>query len=190
MASRRETVARAARGVNACPRRTTPWHHRVMHPHARVIQTFYDAFGRRDAEGMIGCYTPDVTFSDAVFVGLGPREARGMWRMLAARAKDLRLEASGIDADDTSGRAHWEAWYTFSATGRAVHNVIDATFTFRDGKIAQHRDAFDPWRWARQALGVPGLVLGAPGARALIRRNARKGLDAYLRDNPTAGDPV
>jgi hypothetical protein len=27
---------------------------------------------------------------------------------------------------DARGMASWEAWYTFSATGRRVHNKIDA----------------------------------------------------------------
>ena len=39
-----------------------------------------------------------------------------------------------------TGRAHWEADYTFSSTGRKVHNVIDATFEFEGGLIRAHRD--------------------------------------------------
>ena len=56
--------------------------------------------------------------------------------------------------------AHWEAMYTFSQTGRKVHNKIDAKFEFKDGLIIKHTDDFDLHNWAKQALGFKGLVLG------------------------------
>ena len=80
--------------------------------------------------------------------------------------------ASEIEADATSGRAHWDATYTYSATGRRVVNKIDATFAFRDGRITRHHDRFDLHRWARQALGLDGSLLGwAPP----VQRDARPG---------------
>ncbi len=76
-------------------------------------------------------------------------------------AKHSKLEYSGIEADANSGRAHWEAHYIFSATGRTVHNIIDGTFTFTpDGLIATHRDRFNFWHWSRRALGLPGRAAG------------------------------
>ncbi len=48
----------------------------------------------------------------------------------------------------------------FSQTGRPVVNDVQATFRFQDGLIAEHHDDFDFHRWARQALGLPGLLLG------------------------------
>ncbi len=152
-----------------------------MHPNAQTIETFYTCFGKRDAEGMVACYAPDVVFSDPVFPDLKGAEACGMWRMLAERAKDLRLEVSGISADDTTGHAHWEAYYTFSQTGGKVHNRIDATFTFREGKIVRHQDQFDLRAWAGMALGLKGKLLGwLPQVQGAIRANADKGLRAYL----------
>lgn len=155
--------------------------HGPMHDNARTIETFYTSFGKRDAEGMIACYAPDVEFSDPVFPALRGDEARSMWRMLTARASDLRVEATDISADDASGRAHWDAWYTFSQTGQKVHNRIDATFTFRDGKIVRHTDRFDLRAWAGMALGWKGKLLGwAPPVQRAIRANADKGLRAYM----------
>lgn len=61
-----------------------------------------------------------------------------MWQMLCERGKDLDITVSGIHADAHRGKAHWEARYAFSATGRKVHNKIDATFQFADGKILKH----------------------------------------------------
>jgi ketosteroid isomerase-like protein len=152
-----------------------------VHPNAKTIETFYTCFGRRDAEGMIALYAPDVAFSDPVFTKLAGEEVFAMWRMLAERAKDIRIEASGIDADDTQGRAHWEAYYTFSQTGGKVHNRIDASFVFRDGKIARHTDSFDLRAWAGMALGLKGKLLGwLPQVQGAIRRNADTGLRAYI----------
>jgi ketosteroid isomerase-like protein len=152
-----------------------------VHPNAQTLETFYLSFGRRDAEGMVALYTPDVEFSDAVFTSLKGIEVFSMWRMLTERAKDLRVEASGITADDATGRAHWDAYYTFSATGRQVHNRIDASFTFRDGKIARHTDRFDLHAWAGMALGLKGKLLGwLPPVQASIRKTADAGLRAYM----------
>jgi ketosteroid isomerase-like protein len=154
----------------------------MTHPNAQAIQDFYAAFARRDAEGMIARYAPDVRFSDAVFTKLQGEEVFSMWRMLAERAKDLRVEASDIDADDATGRAHWEAWYTFSATGQPVHNRIDARFVFKDGKIVEHTDTFDLRVWAGMALGWKGKLLGwLPPVQASIRKNADAGLRAYMK---------
>ena len=103
-----------------------------------------------------------------------------MWRMLTGRARDLQVVLLEHEADDEHGTAHWQADYTF-ATGRHVHNDVHATFTFRDGLIADHHDAFSLNGWARQALGPAGMVLGwTPLLRGKIRREARPGLDAFV----------
>jgi ketosteroid isomerase-like protein len=153
-----------------------------MQRHAVLIQGFYAAFQRRDHAAMAACYAPDATFSDPVFPDLRGRAVGAMWRMLCERGTDLRIEASGIEADAALGSAHWEAWYTFSATGRPVHNIIQASFRFRDGLIQQHSDSFDLYRWARQALGVKGLLLGwTPPVRRAIRAQAARALDGFIR---------
>lgn len=149
---------------------------------ADVIRKFYAAFQRRDHAAMAAFYAPDATFSDPVFPALRGPAVGAMWRMLCERGTDLRIEASGIEGDSTHGRAHWEAWYTFSATRRPVHNIITASFTFRDGLIQSHTDAFDLYRWARQALGLKGLLLGwAPPVQGAVRAQAARALDAFIR---------
>ena len=154
-----------------------------MHPNADLIRKFYTSFGNRDARGMAACYHPDVRFSDEVFTDLDGADASGMWQMLCERGKDLKVEFSDIQADGSSGRAHWEAWYTFSATGRPVHNKIDARFEFRDGKIIRHRDTFDFPAWASQALGPTGWLLGWSGfLKNRVRSRAARTLAAFLRE--------
>lgn len=155
-----------------------------MNANEATLRRFYEAFQRRDAATMVACYAPDVRFSDPVFPDLRGPQAGLMWQMLCERGKDLRLEFSDVRADDATGSAHWEAWYTFSATGRKVHNVIDATFEFRDGRIVRHTDRFDLYRWSRQALGPAGLLLGwSPLLQNKVRAMAAKGLADYQRNN-------
>ena len=152
----------------------------AAHPNAQLIETFYTAFQRRDAEAMVACYADDVWFSDPVFHDLrGPR-AGAMWRMLAARASSLEVTFSDVRADATTGSAHWEARYLFSATGRPVHNVVEARFELRNNKIVRHADSFALWRWAGMALGTPGQLLGwAPPFQNAIHNKAVRGLAAF-----------
>lgn len=150
------------------------------HPHVSLLERFYTAFQQRDADAMGACYAAEVRFQDPVFTLEGSR-ARAMWRMLCERGRDLRVEFRVISADDTAGAAHWEAWYTFSGTGRHVHNVIEASFTFAGGRIIAHHDGFDFYRWARQALGWTGVLLGwTPLVRATVRRKAAAALESYI----------
>ncbi|VEF08979.1 ketosteroid isomerase-like protein [Pseudomonas fluorescens] len=145
-----------------------------------VITRFYEAFQRLDAEAMAACYTDDVVFSDPAFGELRGRDAGDMWRMLTTRAKDFSLTFDNVRTDERSGGAHWVATYLFSQTGNVVINDIQAHFVFRDGKICEHRDHFDLWRWSRQALGFKGLLLGwTPLVRNAVRAQARKGLKAF-----------
>lgn len=145
-----------------------------------LITRFYEAFNRLDAEAMAACYTEDVLFSDPVFGELRGRQAGDMWRMLTSRAKEFSVRFDNVRADERSGGAHWVATYLFSQTGRTVVNDIQARFVFRDGKICEHHDHFDLWRWSRQALGAKGALLGwTPFVQNAIRAQAQKGLKAY-----------
>jgi len=154
------------------------------HPNAALIERFYSAFARRDGAAMAACYAPDARFSDPVF-DLAGAEVGAMWSMLCERGRDLRVEWRDVRADDANGAAHWEARYTFSATGRPVHNIIGAAFTFNAGRIARHVDTFDLWRWSRMALGAKGALLGwTPFVRKAIQRQARHGLDAWIASHP------
>lgn len=151
------------------------------HPHAELLTRFYEAFARGDAEGMIACYHPEAGFSDPAFGRLDHAHVCGMWRMLLGRAADLRVQFEVVAADDKRGEVRWEAWYTFSRTGRPVHNRIRGQFGFQDGLILAHRDGFDMHAWAKQALGWKGALFGGMGwFQRAIQAQARKGLAAFL----------
>ena len=151
-----------------------------MHTNEALLEKFYSAFQRLDAETMASCYTEDVQFSDPVFPNLQGREATDMWRMLTAKAQDFSLVFDGIRADDHKGEAHWVATYTFSQTGRVIVNDIHATFSFRNGRIVRHQDHFNLWKWARQGLGMKGVLLGwTPMVKHKIQMQAAKGLAIF-----------
>jgi hypothetical protein len=132
----------------------------MINPMKSLIETFYSAFQKKDAETMISCYHDNIIFQDPVFGELNGENARAMWRMLCQNAIDLRIEFSGIRASLKKGSAHWEAWYRFSKTGRKVHNIVEAEFEFKDFKIIKHADTFNLHKWASQAMGWKGKLLG------------------------------
>lgn len=158
-----------------------------MHANQQTLETFYSAFARLDPQTMGECYAAGAVFDDEVFSLRGKRAVTGMWRMLceATRAKGAdvwKLQYRDVRADASIGQAHWDAHYRFSATGRMVDNSIDASFGFDpQGRISSHRDTFDFWRWSRQALGAPGLLLGwTPLLRNKVRVQAGASLDKFM----------
>lgn len=147
-----------------------------------IIQRFYQAFQQRDHRTMGALYHDQGRFQDPVFPGLNAPEARAMWRMLLTSGTDMRMTFEVLEENAEGGHARWEAWYTFGRTGRPVHNRIEARFRFRDGLILEHEDRFSFWRWARQALGPMGLLLGwSPVVRNKVRASARAGLEKAMR---------
>lgn len=127
-----------------------------------IIEKFYEAFANLDAERMLECYQDDVTFEDPAFGVLKGDDAKNMWRMLCQtqQGKEFKVTVSNIEYTSEEGKARWEAHYTFSKTGRKVHNIINATFKFKDGKIIKHVDSFNLYRWAKQAMGFKGFLIG------------------------------
>lgn len=145
-----------------------------------MIERFYAAFNRRDHVTMAASYSPTARFGDPVFPDLAGARIGRMWRMLCERAVDLRVECGPVVFAGDVARTEWQAWYTYSATGRRVHNRITATFELEGGLIQRHRDEFDLYRWARQALGIKGLALGwLPPVQRAIRTQAAHALQTF-----------
>jgi ketosteroid isomerase-like protein len=147
-----------------------------------TIVRFYDAFARRDGEAMAACYAPGASFSDPVFKDLTGAEVGAMWQMLTSSGQDLAVQLVEHRTESDTGTAHWLADYTFSRTGRRVHNDVHATFRFSDaGLITEHRDSFNLYAWAKQALGPVGSMLGwAPPFQAQVRSGAATTLATYM----------
>ena len=156
-----------------------------MEGNERVIQRFYSAFQQLDASTMNSCYATGAVFSDPVFGLLEGSEITSMWEMLCNNAKGFSLEFSDIQLlDEEYATCQWVARYTFSKTGRRVTNHVKAYMRIQNGKITEHTDKFDLWKWSRQALGLPGVLLGWSGfIKNKVHRTARKNLEKFMDAN-------
>jgi ketosteroid isomerase-like protein len=153
-----------------------------MNGNEQIVQRFYTAFQQLDYTTMQDCYSENAIFNDPVFGILQGKEVSSMWEMLCKNAKDFSLEFSNIESlDEEYITCHWKAAYTFSATGRKVVNNIKAHMRIQEGKITEHSDKFDLWKWSRQALGIPGLLLGWSNfIQNKVHKTARKNLEKFM----------
>ncbi|WP_411768731.1 nuclear transport factor 2 family protein [Winogradskyella sp. A3E31] len=150
-----------------------------------TITQFYTAFSNLDAEKMNSLYHDDIVFNDPAFGTLKGDRVKYMWQMLceAQVGKGFKIEFSDVMEDAVSGTAHWEADYIFSRTGRKVHNEIDAEFKIKDGKIIEHTDRFNLQKWASQALGVKGAIMGGTGYfKRKLQFRTKKMLEKYIEE--------
>ena len=153
-----------------------------MEANKHVIEKFSTAFQKLDHQTMNSCYSDDIVFSDPAFGLLRGDEAKSMWEMLCKNAKDFSLTFFNIQLlDEEYATCNWVATYTFSKTGRKVINNIKAFMKLKDGKIIEHSDAFKLSKWAAQALGLKGVLLGWTGfMKRRIQKNARKNLISFI----------
>jgi limonene-1,2-epoxide hydrolase len=138
-----------------------------------IIEKFYEAFCELDAERMVEYYHDEVTFEDPAFGVLKGEDAKNMWRMLceSQQGKNFEVMTSAIEASEKTGKATWEAYYTFGKQQRKVHNIIMAHFEFKEGKIINHIDRFNLYKWSKQAMGTTGFLVGWT---AFFRRKLQK----------------
>lgn len=142
---------------------------------------------------MAACYGPQTSFFDPAFAELSNGDPGRMWQMLCSQATDLQvvLDRIGLVAEPTAKLvapglalvgAQWTATYTFSVTGRKVVNVVTSRMQIdrQAGVIVRQDDSFDFWKWSRQALGVPGILLGWTGfLQAKVQKMARGNLKKF-----------
>jgi ketosteroid isomerase-like protein len=147
-----------------------------------LIEKFYTAFQKLDYATMQSCYEENAIFNDPAFGVLEGDEVRAMWEMLCKNAKDFSLTFSNIQLEDEEyATCNWVATYTFSRTGNKVVNKIKAYIRIQDGKITEHTDHFDIWKWSRQALGLSGWLLGwSRFFHAKVRATARLNLEKFM----------
>ena len=147
-----------------------------------LIEKFYSAFQKLDYRTMQDCYSVHPVFNDPVFGILEGVEVRAMWEMLCKSAKNFSLTYSNIELlDEEYATCDWVATYTFSKTGRRVVNKVNAYMRIQDGKITEHTDYFNFWKWSGQALGLSGWLLGwTHYLKSKVQRNAMKNLNNFL----------
>ncbi len=152
-----------------------------------VAHRFYGALAARDWRTVGALYADEAVFSDAVFTHLNAVQVRAMWHMLLTGGKDLAVVYEVLKDTPTEAQVCWTATYTFSRTGRKVVNVITGTLQLREGKVIKHVDEFDFHRWARQALGPMGWLLGGLGGfRARVQAGAMARLEGFMEKGQSA----
>ena len=146
-----------------------------------LIEQFYSALKHKEINELQSLYAENAVFNDPVFSNLDGKQVRAMWEMLIKSGKDMRIEFYNVKGNATGGTAQWDAYYTFSATGKKVVNRITAHFVIENGKIVKHTDSFSFHNWARQALGIPGLLFGwSSFIKNKISERAKKNLETFL----------
>ena len=149
-----------------------------------LVSKFYKAFQNKDASEMISCYHENIVFSDPAFGTLKGSKAKNMWKMLCESSSNLIIEFSDIQEKEHAVTTKWQAKYTFGKTGRKVHNFVSASFKFKDGKIIEHNDSFNLRKWAGQALGIKGYLLGWTFFfRKNLQNQTNYILSRYIADN-------
>jgi hypothetical protein len=105
--------------------------------------------------------------STPIFPKLEGVQIKSVWSMIMAGARDFSVHYEILSFDETHVRVSWTALNRFSATNRPVKNQVMTELMLssptpggNEGKILSQSDVFDFYRWARQALGMPGTLLG------------------------------
>lgn len=160
-----------------------------MNVQENLIKQFYTCFQNKDYQGMQRCYGENVIFNDDVFQTLSYKQVCAMWHMLLTSSSDLQLTFENVKADEHSGSCRWTAIYTFALTNRKVINNIDTRMKFDGMKIVMHHDAFNFWKWSRQAFGLTGLLLGWTSFfKKKVQTTARQRLKNFIEKHPQYKD--
>lgn len=150
-----------------------------------LIKKFYTGFANGNVSEMTECYHDNIRFTDPVFGELKGVEAIAMWEMLLAKSGgNIKITFENITSTLDDGSADWKAVYMYGKSKRKVINTIHARFKFQDGKIIEHIDAFNLWKWTQQALGFSGYLLGwSPFMKNKIQKLVRKKLHSFIAKN-------
>ncbi len=145
-----------------------------------LIETFYTALNNHDIDTMVSCYHEDVVFQDPIFGKLKADKAKKMWYWLSENGKDLTAKFSDVQINDQKGSAYWEARYTFGQRKRPVLNRVHSSFEFKEGKIIKHIDQFNLQKWASQAMGWKGEIMGSTSYfRKKLQHRSNRLLDKF-----------
>jgi steroid delta-isomerase-like uncharacterized protein len=81
-----------------------------------VVEGFFEAFNRRDVEGLLACFTEDATYRD-LFYGphTGHAALRGMFERMFREGRDYRWQMDAVVADAHRAAAEWTFSYTATA---------------------------------------------------------------------------
>jgi len=147
----------------------------------KLITRFYYSFANGNIKSMQDCYSDDVIFKDPVFGELQGERAKKMWEMLLTRNKNIDVYVSDIYVGNDTGTAKWKAIYNFGKKQCKVTNTVSATFDLKENKIVKHIDDFNFYAWAKQALGLKGLLFGWSNYfQQKVQKEVNQLLDDYI----------
>ncbi len=156
----------------------------IEHIHDPEVQTFlenfYDAFSRRDAKTMAAMYHEKASFSDPAFPDIRGQRIGMMWKMMLGNAKNFSLTYKVLFADERKAQVEWQAKYLYAGKKSVTNNVL-STLSIWDGLIVRQVDEFDFAKWAKQALGITGMLAGnTEWLRRKVQQTASDKLDTYI----------
>ena len=147
-----------------------------MTPAEETVKTVYEAIQRGDAAAATACYCDDAYYEDLAFKLKGNGDIDAHVALVCSRK--VKVAYTNIHTDGLEVKGHWVFDYVFAKTGRPVHNEMNSTFKFRDGKIVDHRDEGNRWEWSKQALGFPQDII-VTLAPPILRRQAIEELEKF-----------
>jgi len=157
----------------------------MTHANALLLQRLFTSLNQHDHEAMAACYHLEATFTDIAFDLRGRKQVHAMWHMICQpedRLSDIKASFNIVHADDHAGKVSLVDDYTFSSTGRRVHNAIDSSFRFENGLVIEQRDVCDAGAWAAMALG--GLSGFLAGRFRIVRSfKARQMLQKFINQH-------
>jgi len=147
-----------------------------------LIEKFYSSFSNGNIKEMTECYHKNISFHDPVFGTLKRKRVLKMWEMLLSRrTKSTKISFTNIQTTIETGTANWTAEYIYGEKNRKIINIVSANFKFKDGKIIEHTDTFNLWKWTQQAIGTVGYLIGwTPFMRNKIQKTAKQQLDNFM----------
>lgn len=150
----------------------------------QTIELFFRAFQKKDYKTIQHSYGKVATFSDPIFEKLKGDEIHAMWQMLLSSSNDLEISFEITQSSINRVSAIWTANYTFPATNRKVKNIIKSDFFIENQKIVSHIEKFSFYKWARQAFGLKGSILGwTHYFHKEVQNKAKKNLLRFMKKN-------
>lgn len=121
---------------------------------------FYDAFSVANIDVLKQLYDKKLIFNDNIFVNLDYNETISMWSSLLVGNKNMSIKYEIKKYSEKYVEVEWIADYLFTSTNRNVKNIILAKMEIDQGKIINHKDNFDFYKWSQMAFGITGVLIG------------------------------
>lgn len=137
-----------------------------MSESAGIAGRFGAAFGRRDVDALLGCFTEDATYRDLFYGEFAGRAAlRGLFERMFHEGRDHEWVMEHVVAEAGRTIAEWRFAFVVadgvprSAGRRLAFAGVSVFDTGADGRCHAYREYFDRGA-ALVALGVPPAALG------------------------------